>query len=93
MKVWDVRQKGEPVATMAPEEGESTRDCWSVCFGDAYTSEERAVAAGWDNGDVKIFDLRSMAVRWGCYILLYSFQVVHVGYFKNQDLIVIMLLV
>jgi len=64
VKVWDIRQKGEPVCTMAPEEGTSTRDCWSVCFGDSYTSEERCVAAGYDNGDVKIFDLRSMALRW-----------------------------
>ena len=32
--------------------------------GNAYTTEERCVAAGYDNGDLKLFDLRAMAVRW-----------------------------
>lgn len=26
--------------------------------------EERCVAAGYDNGDVKLFDLRTMSMRW-----------------------------
>lgn len=64
VKVWDVRQKGDPVACMAPEEGTDHRDCWTVAFGDAYAAEERAVAAGYDNGDVKLFDLRTMSLRW-----------------------------
>lgn len=33
VKVWDPRQKGEPVATMEPGEGETKRDCWTVAFG------------------------------------------------------------
>ena len=33
VKVWDVRQKGKPVATIAPAQGESNRDCWAVSFG------------------------------------------------------------
>ena len=33
VKVWDPRQKNEPVATMEPGEGETKRDCWSVAFG------------------------------------------------------------
>ena len=33
-------------------------------LGNAYTSEERCVAAGYDNGDVKLFDLKTMSVRW-----------------------------
>ena len=32
--------------------------------GDAYNTEERAVVAGYDNGDIKMFDLKKMAVRW-----------------------------
>lgn len=35
-----------------------------VPLGNAYTPEERCVAAGYDNGDVKLFDLRKMGVRW-----------------------------
>lgn len=64
VKVWDVRQKGTPVACMSPEEGSDRRDCWCVAFGDSYVAEERAVCAGYDNGDVKMFDLRTMALRW-----------------------------
>ena len=33
VKVWDPRQKNDPVATMEPQEGETKRDCWTVAFG------------------------------------------------------------
>lgn len=64
VRVWDPRQKNDPVATMEPGEGESKRDCWTVAFGHAYNDQDRCVAAGYDNGDVKLFDLRAMALRW-----------------------------
>ena len=32
--------------------------------GDAYNTEERTVVAGYDNGDIKMFDLKKMAIRW-----------------------------
>lgn len=64
VKVWDPRQKDKPVANMAPAEGEEGRDCWCVAFGDAYNTEERSVVAGYDNGDIKMFDLKKMTVRW-----------------------------
>nr|CAD7260542.1 unnamed protein product [Timema shepardi] len=64
VKVWDSRQKGKPVATMEPAAGEDRRDCWAVAFGNSYNSEERVVCAGYDNGDIKMFDLRMMTLRW-----------------------------
>lgn len=64
VKVWDVRQDNDPVALMQPKEGETKRDCWAVAFGNSYTESERVVAAGYDNGDIKLFDLRTMSVRW-----------------------------
>lgn len=64
VRVWDPRQKNDPVATMEPGEGESKRDCWTVAFGHAYNDQDRCVAAGYDNGDIKLFDLRAMALRW-----------------------------
>jgi WD repeat-containing protein 92 len=66
VKVWDPRQKDQPVACMsAAEPGEAgSRDCWTVCFGNSFNSIERAVVAGYDNGDVKLFDLRNMSVFW-----------------------------
>lgn len=62
--VWDVRQKDTPVAKFVPTEGTTGRDCWAVAFGDSYNNEERAIAAGYDNGDIKLFDLKNMSVRW-----------------------------
>lgn len=64
VKVWDPRQKDRPVVTIEPKEGEQGRDCWSVAFGDSHSTEDRTLCAGFDNGDVKMFDLRTMAVRW-----------------------------
>lgn len=64
VKVWDPRQKNDPVATMAPGEDETKRDCWTVAFGHAYNPHDRCVCAGYDNGDIKLFDLRNMSLRW-----------------------------
>ena len=63
VKVWDPRVP-EPVVAFEPADGVVGRDCWSVAFGNSYNDDERCVAAGYDNGDVKIFDLRMSAVRW-----------------------------
>nr|XP_053651756.1 dynein axonemal assembly factor 10-like [Cherax quadricarinatus]XP_053651757.1 dynein axonemal assembly factor 10-like [Cherax quadricarinatus]XP_053651758.1 dynein axonemal assembly factor 10-like [Cherax quadricarinatus] len=64
VKVWDSRQKDRPVVTIEPKDGEQKRDCWSVAFGNSHSTEDRTLCAGFDNGDVKMFDLRSMAVKW-----------------------------
>lgn len=64
VKVWDVRQKGSPVAEMSPAEGTEIRDCWTVAFGNSFNDSERCVVAGYDNGDLKMFDLRTMSLRW-----------------------------
>jgi WD40 repeat protein len=42
----------------------TARDCWAVAFGHAHTGSDRMVAAGYDNGDVKMFDLRRMGLHW-----------------------------
>lgn len=74
VKVWDLRQPTTPVACISSSLSSSaktnelcassSRECWSVAFGDSYDNEERSVCAGYDNGDVKMFDLRKMRVRW-----------------------------
>lgn len=33
-------------------------------LGDVYNIEERMVVVGYDNGDIKMFDLKKMVVRW-----------------------------
>lgn len=35
-----------------------------IISGHAFNQEDRCVCAGYDNGDVKLFDLRNMSVRW-----------------------------
>ena len=44
---------------MKPSQSDKARDCWSVCFGNSYNAQNRMIAAGYDNGDVKILDLRT----------------------------------
>lgn len=36
-----------------------------MAFGNSFNDEERCVLAGYDNGDVKMFDLRMNKVRGG----------------------------
>lgn len=75
VKVWDIRQGKLPVVDMTPtcedmsDAGSAStkngkRDCWAVAFGNSFNNEERSVAAGYDNGDLKLFDLRTLTVRW-----------------------------
>jgi WD40 repeat protein len=63
VRIWDPRIN-EPVVTLAPCPDSTARDCWAVCFGNCYNDEERCVCAGFDNGDVKLFDLRTNSLRW-----------------------------
>ena len=49
---------------MEPGEGQSARDCWTVAFGNSFSDDDRIIAAGYDNGDVKLFDLRTNTMRY-----------------------------
>ena len=62
VRVWDPRVQ-EAVVSLEPVEGQPTRDCWTVAFGNSY-GDERIVAAGYDNGDIKLFDLRTNTMRY-----------------------------
>jgi WD40 repeat protein len=64
VKIWDPRQREVPVAVMKPKEGEAHRDCWTVAFGNSHNNTDRVVCSGYDNGDVKMFDLRTMKLIW-----------------------------
>jgi len=64
VRVWDPRQ-ASPVVSLEPAQGEEIKpDCWTVAFGNSYNTEERCLAAGYDNGDVKMFDLRMNCLKW-----------------------------
>uniref|UniRef100_A0A7S3K1G1 WD repeat-containing protein 92 n=1 Tax=Aureoumbra lagunensis TaxID=44058 RepID=A0A7S3K1G1_9STRA len=62
VRVWDPRVN-EAVISLEPVEGQPTRDCWTVAFGNSF-GDERCVCAGYDNGDIKLFDLRTNTMRW-----------------------------
>ena len=32
--------------------------------GHAYNAHDRCICSGYDNGDIKLFDLRNMSLRW-----------------------------
>ncbi|XP_058126194.1 dynein axonemal assembly factor 10 [Anopheles ziemanni] len=66
VKVWDPRQPTDPVAHISPASMEPSerRDCWAVGFGDSYNALERLVCSGYDNGDLKLVDLRNLKLRW-----------------------------
>ncbi|CAJ1007642.1 putative WD domain, G-beta repeat [Leishmania naiffi] len=59
VKVWDTRQSNKPVVSLNPADPARARDCWTVRLGNSFVPDERVVAAGYDNGDIKIFDLRT----------------------------------
>jgi WD40 repeat protein len=63
VRLWDPRVN-EPVLAMEPDAGQSTRDCWTVAFGNSFSDEDRCISAGYDNGDVKLFDLRTGTMRY-----------------------------
>jgi WD40 repeat protein len=60
VKLWDPRQN-TPVLVLEPTTAESEvkPDCWTVGFGNSYNDGERVIAAGYDNGDLKMFDLKT----------------------------------
>uniref|UniRef100_A0A182SI88 WD repeat-containing protein 92 n=1 Tax=Anopheles maculatus TaxID=74869 RepID=A0A182SI88_9DIPT len=66
VKVWDPRQPNDPVANICPasKDWSERRDCWAVGFGDSYNPVERVVCSGYDNGDLKLVDLRNLQLRW-----------------------------
>ena len=55
VKVFDPRVNNR-VMSLNPDET-SARDCWSVAFGNSYSNDKRSIIAGFDNGDIKLFDL------------------------------------
>jgi len=63
VRLWDTRVK-EPVLALEPGEGQAVRDCWAVAFGNSHNDDDRCITAGYDNGDIKLFDLRMNALRY-----------------------------
>lgn len=62
VKLWDPRQSSPVLVLEPPKDG--NLDCWTVGLGNAHSTEDRAIACGFDNGDVKLFDLRRNSLIW-----------------------------
>ena len=60
VRLWDPRQTAI-VLSQEPEKDSAglIPDCWAVGFGNSYNNSERVIGAGYDNGDVKLFDLKT----------------------------------
>ena len=39
-------------------------ECWAVAFGDACGDEQRCLLAGYADGDLRLYDLRTNSLRW-----------------------------
>lgn len=39
-------------------------EAWCVAIGNSHSDEERCVLAGYDNGDLRLYDLRTGTLRW-----------------------------
>ncbi len=50
------------MVTIEPSSGNA--DCWTVCFGNCANHADKVVVAGYDNGAVKMVDLRKNDIRW-----------------------------
>lgn len=64
--MWDPRQADTPVVDIVPHDSSHRPDCWTVAAGNAHSPDSRIIAAGFDNGDVKLFDLRTCKILWQC---------------------------
>lgn len=63
VRAWDPRDPSAPVAAYVPADGAAASDCWAVALGNCY-NQECCVLAGYQNGDIKMFDLKAASVRW-----------------------------
>ena len=52
------------MVTLTPGKNVTARDCWTVRFGNSFNDDERCVLAGYDNGDLKLFDLRTSSIHY-----------------------------
>ena len=65
VKVWDLR--GDKPAILLEPKGieKNNPECWSVAYGGCFNREERNLGIGYDNGDIKIYDLRMDKLIYG----------------------------
>ncbi|KJP86294.1 hypothetical protein AK88_04108 [Plasmodium fragile] len=72
VKIFDIRTNNEVVSLEPPKDSAYIPDCWCVATGNNYIEvkspsgggeENLNLCAGYDNGDIKFFDLKMMTVE------------------------------
>lgn len=63
VRVWDPRTTA-PVLSLEPVEKDPCPEAWCVGFGNSFADDERMIMAGYDNGDVKLFNMKSNMLEW-----------------------------
>ena len=62
--IWNVRRDSKAVRSPPDRHGVQAPDCWAVAFGNSFTDEERCLLAGYSDGHIRLFDLRTNTMRW-----------------------------
>ena len=63
-KIWDLRLN-KPVNEFPSNSNEKELpECWAVSFGNSFDYKERCIGLGYDNGDVKLYDIRASKLKW-----------------------------
>ena len=62
-KLWDIRMNKQALVLDQPDKTVS-HECWSISFGNAYSYATRNACVGFDNGDVKLYDLKANKAVW-----------------------------
>uniref|UniRef100_A0A8C9H2P8 G-beta repeat protein n=1 Tax=Piliocolobus tephrosceles TaxID=591936 RepID=A0A8C9H2P8_9PRIM len=72
VKIFDIRTNREAVSLEPPKDSAYIPDCWCVATGNNYIEnnlyneegeENLSICAGYDNGDIKFFDLKMMSIE------------------------------
>ncbi|KAF9207034.1 hypothetical protein BGZ49_001313 [Haplosporangium sp. Z 27] len=65
VKLWDMRQNHKetegapsPISNISRKRGQAGNDVWCVALGGLTETDDMMIAAGYDNGDVRVMDIR-----------------------------------
>ena len=63
-KIWDLRANKPVIEFPSSSNEKELPECWAVSFGNSHNYGERCVGLGYDNGDIKIYDIRTSKLKW-----------------------------
>ena len=63
-KIWDLRTNKPVIEFPSNSNEKELPECWAVSFGNSHNYEERCIGLGYDNGDIKLYDIRTSKLKW-----------------------------